>query len=324
MLQTALPAVDERAGWDPSELHSALSSACSTLDVLQICDSHLPGANRTVWTVCAARPFPCAFAYGPAPVGDADLCELVARAPDVCDPASCNLEPPGCQSLLCRWQSPYDAPASVDHDRMVQVPLLAGGALYGVAQAVPLAGAPEQDSLPEVLRAASVHLVLSLERMGGVTLLDPLTGLWSAEEFRRRVDVEVERAHAYPAEFSLVLMEVRMGSDREKGCLTEAELRAVGEVLVDCLRRSDSAARLEDGRFGLLLPMTCQRDSFIAVARVTDRLREHPELSANLQCGIGVSGWAFEGSSGHELFRQASTALENAKSAGARGAFVFL
>ena len=70
----------------------------------------------------------------------------------------------------------------------------------------------------------------------------------------------------------------------------------------------------------------CQRFDLrrISIADVVGQLRKHPELSPELECHTGVSGWTFEGASSPELFGQATAALHDARAAGARGAFVFV
>lgn len=308
-------------------LHEALALAGSPLDVLEACDRALGADTGYVWAVCGNRQPPGSFVYGARPADDAEVRALLEQMGENLDGEPCARAQGEQHQFVCRWADPGAPSGRLRMDGYDQVRLTANGSAYGLLRAVPT-DRTEHDTdsraVQAVLRAAAGYAILSLERLARKQMVDPLTGLWTPEEFELRVGVEVERAQVYPVEFSLVLMEIQMGADRLPGCLTDQELAAVGTVLRQCLRTSDSAARMPDGRFALLLPVTSQRSAFIAVSRVLDRLRQNPDLPDDLECRTGVSGWTFEGSSGPELFQQAGAALENARCAGAKGAFVFL
>lgn len=308
-------------------LHEALACAASPLDVLEACDRALGDDSGYLWAVCGTRQPPGSFVYAGRQADDAEVRALLEQMRENLggEPGP---RPAGTSGqFVCRWGEPGASAGRLAMDSYEQVRLSANGAAYGLLRAIPTDCVPEdlnKTALQAVLRAAAGYAILSLERLARKQMVDPLTGLWTPEEFELRVGVEVERAQVYPVEFSLVLMEMRMGPDRLPGCLTDQELAVVGSVMRQALRTADSATRMPDGRFALLLPVTSQRSAFIAVARVLDRLRQNPRLPDDLECRTGVSGWTFEGSSGPELFQQAGAALENARSAGSRGAFVFL
>ncbi len=313
---------------DPVSLDEALPNATSTLDVLEMCQQAIsPGADW-LWMAGSVHPSPATYVVGDRPVPDSEIQAIIEHMEDGLSGENVGSSRSLARSFVARWLKPTESPARVAMSRYHQVPLMAAGKCYGVLRATLACPRSVRECSREVvegiLTSAMPYVILTLQKERSLMLLDPLTGLWTPDELQIRVDVEVERAQVYPVEFSLVMMEMRMSPGRTTGALTDKELRAVGEVLRDTLRASDSASRLPDGRFALLLPMTNQRSAFIAISRLTDHLREHPDLSDSLECGTGVSGWAFEGADRDELFRQAATALENAKSAGARGAFVFL
>ncbi|NSW56068.1 MAG: GGDEF domain-containing protein [Armatimonadetes bacterium] len=326
-IHRASPELVAAAPGAQASLHEALASAGSPLDVLEACDRALGADTGYVWAVTGAHQPSEGFVYGSKPADDAELRALLEQMRESLSSDSC-LRADGTQvQFVCRWASPGAALGRLRTDGYDQVRLTANGSAYGLLRAVPtdLTGDDmDRRRVQAVLRAAAGYAILSLERLARKQMVDPLTGLWTPEEFELRVGVEVERAQVYPVEFSLVLMEMRMGADRLPGCLTDQELAAVGRVLRQSLRTADSAARMPDGRFALLLPVTSQRSAFIAVSRVLDRLRQDPDLPDDIECRTGVSGWTFEGSSGPELFQQAGAALENARAAGAKGAFVFL
>lgn len=323
----SLPTTRTSMHLDLRPLHAALARAHSPLDVLQTCEATAMPHGGGLWVAACLRPHACTYAAGPGPVPDAALRAVVddmsATARRAALPEGEELS----RDVVARWRVPQsDAP---DPSReYAQEEILAGGECYGLLRvtrdAAQHADACDWEAVESVMCAAIPHLALCLQREAESTRTDPLTGLCTSHELRRRVEQEVEGVLRHPVEFSLVIMEVSLGPGRSRNVLTADELAAVGEVLRTALRESDAAARMPDGRFALLLPMTSQRNALIATARITDRLRAHPALSPDLECRTGISGWTFEGPTAAELFVQANQALDCARSAGARGAFVFL
>lgn len=310
---------------DLRPLHAALARTHSALDILQICEATAMPHGGGLWVAACVRPQPRTYVAGPGPAPDDAVRAIVD---DMSATARRTALPPGeklSHDVAARWRA--DEPCAPDLSReYAQEEIVAAGECYGLLRvtrdAAQHADACDWEAVESVMCAALPHLALCLQRDADSARTDPLTGLCTPAELRRRVEQEVERAINHPVELSLVIMEISLGHNRS--LLTDAELAAVGQVLRKALRGSDAAARMDDGRLAVLLPMTSQRNALIATARITDRLRAHPALSPDLDCRTGVSGWAFEGPSAAELFVQANSALDCARSAGARGAFVFL
>jgi len=232
------------------------------------------------------------------------------------------------RSAVARWHARNLDPVRSLPNEYAQVELASGGEVNGALRVYRAVGESAEtcnwEAVESVMCAAAPHIVLSLKREAEANAVDPLTGLCTPPELVARLDKEVERARMFPLELALVMLELRLGPDREPGMLAETELKAVGLVLRTTLRASDSAGRMPDGRFALLLPMTSQRNALIAASRIADQLADCPELPDHLVCQTGISGWSFEGPGAEELLEQANHALEEARSAGARGAFVFI
>jgi len=314
--------------FDWQSLHTALARAERVLDVLEICEAATEDHGGGLWTSACGRPNPRCYVFGSRPVIDPVLQSMVAAIELELGESCPEDAQEFVKSVIARWRFPERDSIDDLPGEYVQVNLSAAGQFYGVMRITRTPShSPESYNwgiVEQVANIAMPYVCLAVQKEAEATRIDPLTGLWTQAELRQRVDLEVERARNYPVEFSLVVMSLRMGSARSNNVLNERELKAVGQVLIDTLRSSDWAGRLEDGRVAVLLPMTNQRNSLIALSRVMDRLRAHPDLPSDLECQTGMSGWTFEGSSGPELFQQATSALESAQSAGARGAFVFL
>ena len=323
----SLPATRTTMQLDLRPLHAALARAHSTLDVLQICEATAMPHGGGLWLAACVRPHARTYVAGPGPAPDAAVRAIVE---DMSATARRTALPPGdklSHDVAARWRA--TEPSAPDLSReYAQEEIVAAGECYGLLRVTRDAAKHpdgcDWEAVESVMCAALPHLALCLQRDAENARTDPLTGLCTPDELRRRAEQEVERALNHPVELSLVIMEISLGADRGRSLLTDNELAAVGQVLRRALRNSDAAARTSDGRLALLLPMTSQRNALIATARISDRLRAHPALSPDLECRTGVSGWAFEGPSAAELFVQANSALDCARSAGARGAFVFL
>lgn len=155
---------------------------------------------------------------------------------------------------------------------------------------------------------------------------DPLTELPNRLLFDDRLGQAVERARRNPVEFSVMLLDLdRFKLVNESLGMAKGDqlLRAVGERLVQALRRSDTVARLGGDEFLLLLPGTQGAENTAKVAqKILDTLRQPyringQELSAT--ASIGIALYPHDGDDGDALVRNADTALYRAKEQGRNG-----
>lgn len=313
---------------DLRPLHAALGRASDVLEVLQVCEATAMPYGAGLWLAACEGSRHTSHACGPEPVADAALRRMIAdmeaslREGALPDGSSL------ARSLITHWREPQAPPTDAVGRDYAQTELCAGGACAGLLR-VTCAGAEgaegcDWEVVEGIMCAAVPHLVVCLQRAAEVAPGDIPRHLCTPAELMAHVEREVEWTRLHPAELALVVLELHFGRGRESGVFSDAELEAIRAVLAESLRRADVSGRLPNGRVALLLPMTGQRGALIAAERVLRRLREHSQLNPDMKCQAGVSGWTFEGASGPELFEQAQTALENARQAGARGAFVFL
>jgi hypothetical protein len=313
---------------DLRSLHAALGRVSNPLEVLQICELTAAPYGAGLWLAACEDGRHTSYACGPAPVSDGALCAIIedmqARLRDGALPLGSSLA----RSFITHWRNP-ELPSTDDLNRdYVQTELSAGGTCLGLLRVVAAAeceqGGCDWEVIESLMYAAVPHLVACLQQAATVPLGDIPRHLCTPAELMAHVEREVEWARLHPSELALVILELHLGAGREPGVFSDAELDAIRSVLVESLRRADISGRLPNGHIALLLPMTGQRGALIAAERVIRRLRERPEFGPELECQAGVSGWTFEGASAPELVEQAEAALDNARRAGARGAFVFL
>ena len=140
-------------------------------------------------------------------------------------------------------------------------------------------------SLSEQLSAAekragdvSAPIVISDAGVGGAGLTDPLTGLFNHEYFLVALDsrIAAARRHLRPVAVALVqVVEGREGPDRPP-----ADPILVADALRETLRESDTATRLSDGRFGVVLEDTPENGAIWTMERVRRCLaQDHPSLT---------------------------------------------
>jgi diguanylate cyclase (GGDEF)-like protein/PAS domain S-box-containing protein len=156
-------------------------------------------------------------------------------------------------------------------------------------------------------------------------LHDALTGLANRALFRDRVEHALERARRMQLPLAVVLLEFddfRAGSVRATYEELELLLTAAATRVKTCLRSSDSAARMEGTRFGILLEDMSGERHFAHVTERMARLFTSPlvvrEKEFVASGNIGIAS-AVPEDGADELLRNADVALRSARRRG-RGA----
>ncbi|MCU1351095.1 MAG: diguanylate cyclase protein [Acidimicrobiales bacterium] len=139
-------------------------------------------------------------------------------------------------------------------------------------------------------------------------VLDSTTGLFNEVFFAATLSKRVSAARRGLRPLALGLVDVvrDLGSDTPR----PVELTAIAEALTETLREADTVARLDDGKFALLLEDTPENGAIWTIERVRRRLAESVPghtLWAGLSC---YPAHAFDGD---QLMSQAHVALGSAK-----------
>jgi len=162
------------------------------------------------------------------------------------------------------------------------------------------------------------------ERARRAQFADPLTGLPNQTLFLDRLNrgCARHRRDKRPAAVGLVNIDGfktindSFGFDAGDELLREMTLR-----LKDCLRDSDTVARLDGDQFGVLLPdLAQQQDVALIAKKMLSRLSDTYTLGyhqrAFVTVGIGLAILPGDGAEATDLMRAAETALRHAKGAG--------
>lgn len=121
--------------------------------------------------------------------------------------------------------------------------------------------------------ASSTPIVLNTTGEGGLT--DPMTGLFNHEYFLVALDSRIAAARRHLRPVAVALLHVVDG--RDGGDRPDCEPSIVADALRETLRESDTATRLSDGRFAVVLEDTPENGAIWTMERVRRCIaQDHP------------------------------------------------
>jgi GGDEF domain-containing protein len=164
-------------------------------------------------------------------------------------------------------------------------------------------GAQLVEAQTTVARAAAPVSAAAAEH-----ITDRETGLFSEDYFRIAVDSRIAAARRHLRPVGVVLLEVIEGL--RSATPQAAEPVLVSETINDTLREADTACRLIDGRFALVLEDTSENGAIWTVERIRRNLAE-AQQGLTLRAGIACYPAHAFGST--ELLQRASDALGAAR-----------
>jgi len=167
------------------------------------------------------------------------------------------------------------------------------------------------------------------DRMDNLAHHDQLTGLPNRTLFYDRLKHAQALAKRREKGFALFYMDLdgfKAVNDTHGHELGDHLLKAVGERLSECVRESDTVARIGGDEFTVLLPDLQSRDTAASLAQLIIEALIRPFQFDGVSCGIGVSiGISFYPTDGEEsdrLISCADAAMYRVKNTG-RNSFAF-
>ena len=140
------------------------------------------------------------------------------------------------------------------------------------------------------------------------TLTDHSTGLFSQEYFDVALDARLSAARRHLRPVAVVLVEVVEGL--ADGSPRTAAPRTVADSISATIRDADTACRMTDGRFGLVLEDTPENGAIWTV----ERIRRHlAGISTGLTLWAGVACYPAHAFDADEILTQADAALAAAR-----------
>jgi len=163
------------------------------------------------------------------------------------------------------------------------------------------------------------------QRLVDVALADTLTGLYNRKHALHMLEVEVQRAVKHEGSLSILLVDIDdIGAFRNENGDTAADdaVREIAQTVSADVRRVDMVARMEDGRFLVLLLETGKPGAATAAQRIRESVASR---AFRAQEEYGISGFAVsvgaathegESDGAHDLLERASRALLLAQRSG--------
>jgi GGDEF domain-containing protein len=140
------------------------------------------------------------------------------------------------------------------------------------------------------------------------TLTDHSTGLFSQEYFDVALDARLSAARRHLRPVAVVVIEVVEGL--ADGSPRPASPRTVADSISTTIRDADTACRMTDGRFGLVLEDTPENGAIWTV----ERIRRHlAGVSTGLTLWAGVACYPAHAFDAGEILTQADAALTAAR-----------
>ena len=156
--------------------------------------------------------------------------------------------------------------------------------------------------------AKASQLNLPLAERSGDALTDAKTGLFSEEYFLVAVDARIAAARRHLRPVGVVMLEVVEGLRSEQP--QPAPPSMVAESVNATLREADTACRMRDGRFALVLEDTSENGAIWTVERIRRSLNEQAQ---NLTLRAGIACYPAHAFGAAELLSRANDALTSAR-----------
>ena len=187
-------------------------------------------------------------------------------------------------------------------------------------------------SVEEFVELASLAVARCLEfrYRASSGLHDPVTGLHNGLYLAERMEEEVRRGRRYTYPVSLLLIDIdgftpmveKLGRE-----LLDNVLRQLAGLLIEAIRDTDTAARVEADDFGILL-VHSDRDNAIPIAeRIRQEVSETtfgtPGQPLRLTVSVGVAGIPHDASDAQRLKDAAFGAIAHARSLGGNQISIF-
>jgi diguanylate cyclase (GGDEF)-like protein len=168
-----------------------------------------------------------------------------------------------------------------------------------------------------------IYAMRSARQAMQLALYDPLTGLPNRQLMDDLAAKAIVRARRDDGKMAMMFIDLdhfKPVNDTHGHAVGDLLLKEVAQRLRQCVRRSDTVARIGGDEFVVLLPTIREPDSVMAIAdKILDALDQPFEIagySLSISSSIGIAIYPENGVDVTALLKQADTAMYAAKEAG--------
>ena len=156
-----------------------------------------------------------------------------------------------------------------------------------------------------------------------LSITDELTQIYNSRHFYDRLTAEVERVVRYKHPLALLLLDIdnfKHYNDSYGHPAGDKVLADLGEILLECIRRTDTAFRYGGEEFTVILPETKDEGAVMVAERIRERFEAEafspePNETIHNTVSIGVAQYK-PGEDLKSLVKRADTAMYDAKRQG--------
>jgi diguanylate cyclase (GGDEF)-like protein len=182
------------------------------------------------------------------------------------------------------------------------------------------------------LMSVNLHATSAAQEIRKKAERDTLTGLLSRSALLSRVQTETARCTSYNSKFSLVIIDVdhlNYYNDRNGRAIGDEALKKTASLILSALRRTDTAARYDGGKFALVLQNSSREEAGRTAERMRSTIAQGEFLFGqfqplgNISVSIGAAVFPEDAKDSESLFLAAEEALLEAKKSGRNRVQVF-
>lgn len=219
------------------------------------------------------------------------------------------------------------AGGNIDAVRAIAIPLIVGARVVGVLEARHVNTQDATSEVMDVLEMLATHAATAIEsaRLHEVveerSQVDALTRLLNRRRLDEDLDAECKRCTRYARPMALVMLDVdhfKAFNDSHGHPTADKALQEVANVIMGCVRTTDTAYRYGGEEFCVILRETSGEDGMIFAERVRVRIEQRfasggtPGITAS----FGVASFSEDATTPRTLLEAADAAMYESKHAG--------
>jgi diguanylate cyclase (GGDEF)-like protein len=211
--------------------------------------------------------------------------------------------------------------------RAIAIPLVVGARVVGVLEARHAEVRLATTQAIELLETLATHAATAIEsaRLHEVieerSQMDALTRLFNRRRLQADLDAECKRSDRYGRPLAFVMLDIdhfKAYNDLHGHPQADTALQQVAEVIVGCVRTTDTAYRYGGEEFCIILRETCGTDAMLFAERARQRIEQRftSGALAGITASFGVAGYSAEMHTPGTLVEAADAAMYESKHAG--------